>query len=100
MAKSRAIFPAWVQTLGAMSDEGAEVYASCSGACRGHVEIDPAALIDKVGRSYSLVNRRSRCKAEGCKGWWRVFYKLGVFRPLWDEATDERWGNDWAVGDS
>lgn len=97
MAKNPAIMPAWVQTLGAMLDQGEGrvlVRASCT-YCKGSRDIDIAALAAKVGRDYSLVNRRCRCRIlPGCPGWNRFYYAMGRntwTRHLFDEATATRW---------
>jgi hypothetical protein len=87
MAKRGAYFPGWVETLGAMSDGNAKIMASCVD-CGAHKIVDIERLIEIKGRSYSLVNRRSRCRlTPGCNGWVRFFYMNGVMRPLW---TNER----------
>jgi hypothetical protein len=90
MAKRAAFFPAWAQTLGAMLDEGAKVRAWCS-ACGRCTDVDIAALTAIKGRDYGLIDRRSRCKMTGCKGWVRFHYSHGVFRPLWSDAATLRW---------
>jgi hypothetical protein len=90
MAKRAAFFPAWAQTLGAMLDKGAKVRAWCSG-CGRCTDVDIAALTAIKGRDYSLIDRRSRCKMTGCKGWVRFHYSHGVFRPLWSDAATLRW---------
>jgi hypothetical protein len=90
MAKRAANFPAWVQTLGAMVDEGARIRAWCSG-CGRCTDMDIAALTAIKGRDYSLIDRRSRCKMPTCKGWVRFHYCQGVFRPLWTDDAAVRW---------
>jgi len=74
------------RTLGQMIDHGHTAYAWCS-TCRTYRDINLAALIAKVGRDYSLWNRRSHCRTEGCNGW--MVYKCG---PGWPHlmASEER----------
>jgi hypothetical protein len=79
------------RTLGQMLDQGHTAMAECA-TCRGHHDIDLAQLIEKVGRDYSLWNRRSRCRlTEGCPGW--VVFRCGPGWPhlMADEATEWRW---------
>jgi hypothetical protein len=78
------------RTLGEMVDHGHTAYAYCS-TCNTYRDIDLPALIEKVGREYSLWNRRSRCRTEGCAGW--MHYKCGPGHPhlMADEATEWRW---------
>lgn len=71
-----------------MVDGGAEVRVFCTG-CREWQQLDIAALEQRAGRSYSLFNRRCRCRlTPGCTGWNRFYYLLGVYRPLWSQ---DRW---------
>lgn len=91
MAKARSMIPAWVRTVGAMIDEGIEIRASCDRHCSDWFVVDLEKLRRLKGPDYSLVNRRSRCKTPGCKGWVKFYFPLGVYRPLWDEETDLRW---------
>jgi hypothetical protein len=61
--------------------------------CKRCRVVDLAKLREIKGGSYSLINRRTRCKLKpGCTGWVRFHYLHGVMRPLWDEATGRRWG--------
>jgi|JI10StandDraft_1071094.scaffolds.fasta_scaffold2386218_2 hypothetical protein len=91
MAKHPALFPTWIRTLDAAIEEGAPIRASCT-KCRQWQDVDLVVLRERVGGSYSLINRRTRCRiTEGCNGWNRFHYLLGVFRPLWDDATSDRW---------
>lgn len=89
-AKS-AEFPPAVQTLGALIDASVALRAICSN-CERWVEIDKSALARRVGRDYSLINRRTRCKlTKRCRGWNRFYYAVGEFLPLWDTAMLLRW---------
>lgn len=86
--------PAWVQTLGAMIDERAVINVFCLD-CKAwrHLSQDElVALAEKVGRDYSLVNRRCRCRlTPGCSGWNRFQFLHGVMRNLADDEHYDRW---------
>lgn len=67
------------------------VKAACD-YCRAEKPVNLERLRERVGGSYSLLNRRCRCVlTPGCAGWVRFHYLHGVWRPLWDEATMLRW---------
>lgn len=84
-------FPPWTRTLGAMIDRGVEVRVLCELLC-GFRDLDLIPLADRVGRDYSLIGRRCRCRVTaGCTGWNRFYYRLGVFRPLWRSEDVLRW---------
>lgn len=92
-----AYFPAWVQTLGSMIEHTGptfQIKVKCE-KCGGHRVLTKAALealAEVVGRDFSLVNKRTRCRLwSKCDGWNRFFYQSGVMRPLWDDAADLRW---------
>ncbi|KQM18368.1 hypothetical protein [Novosphingobium sp. Leaf2] len=74
---------------------GRGIQVECTG-CPGlhrftHDEI--AALADKVGRDYNLLNRRCKCRlTPGCEGWNRFFFLSGVYRPLFTPEHSVRWG--------
>ena len=90
-ARQPAIFPAWVRTVGAALDEGAEIICACP-ACKQWREADLAAISAAKGCDYSLINRRLPCRlTPGCSGLVRFHYMLGVRRPLWDDETACRW---------
>lgn len=85
---------AWLADLGAMIDARARIQVECDkcGRYKRLSQDELIALAAKVGRSYSLHNRRCRCHlTKGCEGWNRFFYLHGVYRPLWDEKTWMRW---------
>lgn len=85
-----AITPSWAATVGAMRDSGCRV-AACCDRCRVQRDIDPAKLASIKGDSYSLVDRRCRCKlTPGCTGWVTFHYLRGVMRPLRTDAFDAR----------
>jgi hypothetical protein len=74
-----------------MIDRDVRVRVLCEGRC-GFVELDLPALAELVGRDYSLIGRRCRCRVTpGCTHWNRFYYHLGVFRPLWREEDVLRW---------
>lgn len=92
--------PAWTKTLATMLDCVRErpdtewVRCWCD-TCKRVRTLDAAtlaALVQKVGPDYSLINRRSRCKlSPGCVGWVSFKFYHGVFRRLNDDRTEERW---------
>ena len=73
----RKIRPKWTLTLGNMIDDYSTVSVHCT-HCRRHRVLSRDALIalaEKVGRDYSLWNRRCRCRLkEGCTGWNKFNY--------------------------
>lgn len=89
-----------VANLGAMIDDDAEIQVSCDRCqeCRDFTKDDLTALSEKVGRDFSLKNRRCRCRLHPvCDGWNMFFYRRGVYRPLKDpEMTIVRMDRDWA----
>lgn len=95
MGKSKygIFFPSWVQTLDAsLAQERPVVIKAHCPKCGEWREVDLAALREKVGGSYSLVNRRSPCRlTPGCEGWVKFHYLNGVVRPLWDDSAEARW---------
>jgi hypothetical protein len=78
------------RTLGQMVDGGHTAMAECA-TCRGHQDIDLAKLIAKVGREYSLWNRRSPCRlTPGCTGF--MVYRAGPGWPhLMADDDVEMW---------
>lgn len=84
-------FPAWTETLGAMADSGASIRVLCTKGC-GFRDLDIPALVDKLGRDYSLIDRRCLCRiTAGCKGWNRFYNRQATFRPLWTPERSTRW---------
>lgn len=96
MGRGSPDFVVWsyIANLGAMIDQGAEIQVRCQ-TCkvyRRFTRADLEALAEKVGRDYSLVNRRCRCRlTPGCTGWNVFDYLRGVYRPLRDRETGLRW---------
>lgn len=89
--ETRDTLPAWVQTLGAMIDRGTEVRVMCE-KCRAWQQVDIPALAAKVGRGYSLIDRRCRCRmTAGCRGWNKFAYLTAVYRPLCTDEARYRW---------
>jgi len=80
-------------TLGGMIDAGQLVKAHCN-RCGKWREIDLVELAARVGRDYSLIDRRCRCRiTEGCDGW-NSFSALqaGVWmRPLVSRERSMHW---------
>ena len=94
MGKRAPILGEWLTTLGAMIDAKAVISVSCTmcGRSRKFTQADLIALADKVGREYTLINRRCRCRLTvGCAGWNRFHYLNGVVYPLWNERGLARW---------
>ncbi|WP_225205051.1 hypothetical protein [Novosphingobium huizhouense] len=91
MAKSEAVTPTWVMSLGAMLAADVKVRAMCT-ECSAYRDIDLYALAAKVGGAYSLLNRRCRCRlTDGCTGWNRFYYLNGRYWPMWNDAGMWRW---------
>jgi len=89
MAKNAAWLPSWVQNLDAMVAEGARVRVWCE-TCKQCRDVDLVALRERCGGSYSLIDRRCRCRLTlGCAGWNMFIYLHGVFRPL--KTLPGRW---------
>jgi hypothetical protein len=90
-------FPSWTETVGSMKgtrDEKPDHFAVQVGCdlCKVRRDADLDGLIAARGVTFSLINKRYRCRlTKGCRGWNRFFYQSGVMRPLWDERTTERW---------
>jgi antitoxin component of MazEF toxin-antitoxin module len=84
----------WLQTLGAMIDGDAKIQVQCT-KCRRFKRFsrdDLVTLAERVGLGYSLINRRCRCRlTEGCDGWNRFYFLMGIYRPLWDEEYGWTW---------
>lgn len=71
-------------TLDRMIETGRTVKASCT-SCNAEQLVDLVALRARVGGSYTLFNRRCRCRlSPDCPGWLWFQYLHGVYRPLWD----------------
>lgn len=77
-----------------MIEAGAHIQVRCT-ECKMHRRFtreDLEILAAKVGMDYSLYNRRTPCKlTPGCRGWNQFDYLLGVYRPLRDVETGDRW---------
>lgn len=85
------VFPHWTRTLGEMIERDCRVRVICE-RCHEWKEVDVVALAERVGRDYSLINRRCPCRLrQGCKGWNRFYFKLMVFRPLWSDERSKQW---------
>lgn len=79
------------RTLGQMIDQGHTAQAFCR-KCHSYRDIDIAALIAKVGRDYSLWNRRSPCRlSKNCTGW--VVFECGPGWPhlMADKEREMQW---------
>lgn len=75
----------WLQNLGAIVDHNTRIQVTCT-RCRvvhNFTREELVQLAERVGRSYSLINRRCPCRlTPGCSGWNTFYYLLGVYRPL------------------
>lgn len=92
-------FPTWVQTLDlSIAFGNVQIKGWCS-KCGKVKPVDFVKLREIKGGDFSLINKRTRCKlTEGCSGWVKFHYKHGIFRPLWDDDTSDRWCSaDWAA---
>lgn len=88
------LFKDTVGILGNILSTGREIQVECDtcGGVHRFTVGEIAALAAKVGLDYNLVNRRCRCRLNPeCWGWNRFFFRSGTYRPLWDDATSERW---------
>ena len=91
------IIPKVYQTLGDTIDDhgpGVQIMVDCSQCGRAHnfTHDELVALAAKVGRDYSLIDRRCRCRlTEGCTGWNAFHYLNGVMRPLCRAGTQHAW---------
>lgn len=102
MRKGEGITPSWVMTLGAIADTLAEhphyfIRVHCR-KCREHRDLDIPALIEKVGRDYTLLNKRTRCRiTPGCRGWNVFFYSTGTWtHNMFTEKQSLKWmAHDW-----
>jgi hypothetical protein len=73
-----------------MIDGGFPAWAECH-TCHSQQKIDLEALAAKVGRDYSLWNRRCRCRwTPGCKGF-TVFMCGGGWPHVMADEQREMW---------
>ena len=79
-------------TLSDMLRTGVGAKAECTVCACGRA-INIQALIEKVGESYSLHNRRCRCRLlPDCPGWnYFLHNRSGVWLPFRDAETHHRW---------
>ncbi len=101
MGKTAPSIPLWATTIGRMIDYGARVTVRCD-RCGGFATIDLVALIEKVGREYSLVDRRCRCRlCPGCVGWNTFRYATSEHAASWNLSTEagvqRRIDRDWEM---
>ena len=93
------IYPSWTKSIGSMlevtDERGHNVEAWCD-RCR-ECTILKRPELERIaaakGMTYSLFNRRTRCRmTEGCTGWVTFRYQRGAWAyGLYDEATEMRW---------
>ena len=99
MRGSRSIALDGVATLGKIIDGRREIQVWCD-KCqvyRRFTQDEMVALAEKVGRDYSLVDRRCRCRlTPGCDGWNRFDFLQGVYRPMTTPDGNAYWmKRDW-----
>lgn len=85
--KSTSLQFTWLADLGAMIDNDTQIQVRCDkcGVFKRFTREDLVALAEKVGRDFTLKNRRCRCRlTAGCDGWNKFDYLLGVYRPFKD----------------
>lgn len=88
----------WLRDLGAIIDNDTKIMVWCE-KCRASHEFSKDELIalsERVGRDFSLRNRRCRCRlTPGCDGWNRFCFMLGVYRNFEDvEIVEFRMARD------
>ena len=84
-------FPAWTRTLGTLIDSASPIRVTCD-RCGKWADVDLAALAARVGRDYSLIDRRCLCRlTEGCRGWNKFLYLQATYRPLWSVERGDLW---------
>ncbi len=95
MGKIAPIKPAWVASLDLMIEYGIKCRVICS-LCRACRDIDLEALREKVGGSYSLWNRRCRCRlTPGCRGWNMFMHNgHGGFYNIMRDPDRDWWDSD------
>lgn len=81
-ARHPPLKPSWTATLGKLHDEGnVTIYARCD-KCEVYQQVDLPALIEKVGRDYSLWDRHPRCTlTPGCAG--RIVFSWSTGTWMW-----------------
>jgi hypothetical protein len=67
MGKNPGYLPTSAWTVGAMIDDQLHITWHCD-ACRHYDSVDLLKVAAKKGIDYCLVDRRARCKMEGCVG--------------------------------
>lgn len=85
-AEVHRLWPAWVQSLGAIKtatdkDPHLRIQAMC-GTCNTAFRVDIEAMIWKLGRDFSLINQHGRCKRMGCNGRTVFQYSNGSSTPF------------------
>lgn len=86
MGKNPAFLPSHVMTVGGLLDAQERVIWSCR-KCKAWALADLLAIQSDKGPTYSLVDRTSTCRVEGCGG--KVSFHYGApSRPL--QANRER----------
>lgn len=92
MGKNAPLIPAWTKTLDGLIEQGVKVTVSCT-QCSGKDFVNLELLRARVGSgSYSLWNRRCRCRlTKGCEGWNRFRYINGMAWAMWDDEGAKHW---------
>ena len=80
---AQRIWPVWARTLGGMIEAGTHVRFACP-ACKLLYDVDLESLATLRGRTWSLIERRARCKASQCRTTGRFVAAAGPNEPfLW-----------------
>lgn len=89
MQEAGRIWPVWTRSVGAMIEAGAIVRFACTWCMRVY-DVDLETLAILKGRAWSLVDRRARCKASGCRKSGRFVASLTMNTPfLWLHASEQ-----------
>lgn len=75
-------------SLDSMIACGRKAKAACQ-KCKFDQPLDLVALRERVGGSYCLIDRRSKCV--NCGGWVRFFYLQGIWHGMRTMDGKQRW---------
>ena len=93
---AQRIWPVWARNLGAMIEAGAQVRFACT-ACRRVYDVDLDSLAMLRGRTWSLIDRKGRCKASKCRSNGRFVAAASADQPfIWLAGAEPM--PDWLIG--